>query len=118
MRAANLFDCFERHLLNLDILSEGNDLFVAKVVEDFILNLSGLGFTMGHQAEDIYSEIQGEVTNMLLKKIYGFYSVDTYRAHLRDFGPELGDFSGMSETSEAALNSGPDFNSDPSSQEF
>lgn len=102
MRAADLFDCFERHLLNLDILAEGNELFVVKVVEDYILNLSGLGFTMGAQAEDIYLEIQGEVTSMLQKKIYGFYSVDTYREHMREFGPDTGS----------------DFDSDPSSQEY
>ncbi len=105
MRAASLFDCFERHLLNLDILSEGNELFVAKVVEDYILNLSGLGFTMGAQAEDIYTEIQSEVNHMLIKTIYGFYNVDTYREHLRECGPELGDSSG----------SGSDFNSGPNS---
>lgn len=116
MRVASLFDCFERHLLNLDILSEGNELFVAKVVEDYILNLSGLGFTMGSQAEDIYTEIQGEVSNMLLKKIYGFYSVDTYRNHLREFGLGLNEEADFTPASDSTT--GSDFNSDPSSQEF
>ena len=84
MKSASLFDCFERHLKNLDILTEGNDLFVAKVVEDYILNLSGLGFTLGAQAEEIYIEIENEVSTMLLKTIYGFYNVDTYRDFLRE----------------------------------
>jgi hypothetical protein len=83
MRAACLFDCFERHLGNLEILSETDELFVAKVIEDYILNLSHLGFTMGKHAEDVYVEIQEEVQTMLKTKIYGFFSIDLYRAHLR-----------------------------------
>lgn len=84
MRVADLFDCFDRHLLNLEIEVEPQDLFVAKVVEDYILNLTGLGFTMGHQAEDIYLELQDEVQIMLKKKIYGYFNIDAYRASLRD----------------------------------
>lgn len=84
MRIADLFDCFDRHLSNLDIEVEPQDLFVAKVVEDYILNLTGLGFTMGHQAEDIYLELQDEVETMLKKKIYGYFNVDAYRASLRE----------------------------------
>lgn len=84
MRVADLFDCFDRHLLNVEIVAETEDLFVAKVVEDYILNLSGLGFTMGSSAEEIYLELQDEVTTMLKKRIYGFYSIDAYRATLRD----------------------------------
>jgi hypothetical protein len=83
MRSASLFDCFERHLGNLEILCETDDLFVAKVIEDYILNLSHLGFTMGSHAEDIYMELQEEVQTMLQTKIYGFFSIDIYRAHLR-----------------------------------
>lgn len=83
MRSASLFDCFERHLGNLEILSETDDLFVAKVIEDYILNLSHLGYTMGSHAEEIYVELQEEVQTMLQTKIYGFFSLDTYRAHLR-----------------------------------
>lgn len=83
MKISSLFDCFERHLTNLEIISETQDLFVAKVVEDYILNLSGLGYTLGHQAEEIYLELQNEVETMLLKKIYGFYSIDAYREFLR-----------------------------------
>lgn len=84
MRAASLYDCFERHLGNLDIISETHELFVAKVIEDYILNLSHLGFTMGSHAEEIYLELQEEVHNMLRAKIYGFYNLDLYRAHLRE----------------------------------
>lgn len=83
MRSASLFDCFERHLGNLEIESEPTDLFVAKVIEDYILNLSHLGFTLGAHAEDIYLELQEEVEAMMKKKIYGFFDVNEYRNYLR-----------------------------------
>jgi hypothetical protein len=83
MRSASLFDCFDRHLSNVEILNETDELFVVKVIEDYILNLSGLGYTMGVHAEEIYIELQEEVQNMLKTKIYGYYNIDEYRAVLR-----------------------------------
>lgn len=88
MRSANLYDCFERHLGNLEIASESEDLFIAKVIEDYILNLSHLGFTMGQHAEDIYVELQEEVQSMLRAKIYGFFNIDAYREHQRQLQDE------------------------------
>lgn len=84
MRTATLFDCFQRHLKNLEILFETRDLFVTKVLEDYILNLCGAGFTLGASAEDIYEELEIEVGEMLNKSIYGHYDVNSYRDHLRD----------------------------------
>lgn len=83
MRSADLFDCFHRHLNNIDIAVETDEAFIAKVLEDFILNLNHLGFTMGSHAEEIYVELQEEVQVMLKTKIYGFFSLDLYRDHLR-----------------------------------
>jgi hypothetical protein len=34
-------------------------------------------------AEDTYNELSDAVSEMLLKTIYGFMSVDVYRTHLR-----------------------------------
>ena len=83
MKIASLFDCFERHLENLDVVFETQDLFVAKVLEDYIINMCGLGFTMGEFAEEIYEELQIEVTEMLQKRIYGHYDINSYREYLR-----------------------------------
>lgn len=83
MKIASLFDCFDRHLGNLDIISESHDLFISKVLEDFIINMCGDGFTMGDFAEDIYSELEIEVTEMLQKRIYGHFDVNAFRDHLR-----------------------------------
>jgi hypothetical protein len=83
MRSATLFDCFERHLLNLEIEAEAEELFIAKVLEDYILNLVAEGVSLGNMAEDVYGELQDEAIEMLNKTIYGHYSIDSYRAYLR-----------------------------------
>lgn len=84
MRIATLYDCFERHLLNLSIDSEPEDIFVVAVVEKYLINLGGLGYSFGSHAEDTFTELCDEVSEMLKKKIYGHMSVDQYRDHLRD----------------------------------
>jgi hypothetical protein len=83
MRTADLFDCFERHLMNLNIECETEDLFIAQVLENYFLNLVSEGVTFGAMAEDIYSELYNEVLSMLNKKIYGHYNLDSYRDYLR-----------------------------------
>ena len=83
MRISDLFDCFDRHLHNLEILSESEDLFAQKVLEDYIINLGATGIALGAHAEDIYADLQEDVIQMLRKKIYGFYDVDEYRDFLR-----------------------------------
>lgn len=87
MRIASLFDCFNRHLENLDIVFETQDLFIEKVLEDYILNMCGSGFTMGEFAEEIYEELQLEVTEMLQKRIYGHYDINSYRSFQRSTVP-------------------------------
>ena len=83
MRISDLFDCFDRHLNNLEILSETEDLFAQKVLEDYIINLGATGIALGAYAEDIYIDLQEDVIQMLRKKIYGFYDVNEYRDFLR-----------------------------------
>ena len=83
MKIATLFDCFERHLLNLSIDCESNELFVTTVVERYLINLGGHGFNFNSHAEDTFQELCDEVLEMLQKKIYGHMSLDAYRASLR-----------------------------------
>jgi hypothetical protein len=84
MKIASLYDCFERHLLNLSIESETQESFVITVVEKFLINLGGHGYSFSSHAEDTFSELCDEVTEMLNKKIYGHMSIDQYRAQQRD----------------------------------
>lgn len=84
MRIATLYDCFERHLLNLTIECETHEMFVVAVVEKYLINMGDLGYSFGSHAEDTFNELGQEVTEMLLKKIYGHMSVDAYRNFLRN----------------------------------
>lgn len=84
MKIADLYDCFERHLLNLSIQAETDENFVVAVVENYLVNLGGLGFHFTLHAEDTYQELSDGVTEMLRKKIYGHMNVDQFRAHMRN----------------------------------
>ena len=70
--------------MNLEISSETHELFTVKVLEDYIINLSSEGITLGNFAEDVYAELQEEVEEMLQKMIYGHYNLDAYRESLRE----------------------------------
>ncbi len=84
MRVATLYDCFERHLLNLSVENETHEVFVTTVVERYLINMGGLGYHFGTHAEDTFLELCDDVKEMLQKKIYGHMNIDIYRAHLRD----------------------------------
>jgi hypothetical protein len=79
MKISNLYDCFERHLFDLNIASETDECFLNQVVENFLINLGGLGYDFTGHAEDTFLELRDEVSDMLKKKIYGHVSVDHYR---------------------------------------
>ncbi len=84
MKIATLYDCFERHLQNLSIDEESNESFVVAVVEKYLINLGGHGYSFSSHAEDTFSELCDEVADMLNKKIYGHHSLNHYRSLLRD----------------------------------
>lgn len=86
MKIANLYDCFERHLMNLEIEEETEEVFVTVVVENYLVNLGGMGFHFTSHAEDTYREIADEVYEMLRKKIYGHVNVNHYRQVIRTSG--------------------------------
>ena len=83
MKLASLYDCFEGHLHNLNLESESEDVFVVAVVEKYLINVGGHGFSFSSHAEDTFTELCDEVTEMLRKKIYGHLSIDEYRSTLR-----------------------------------
>jgi hypothetical protein len=83
MKVASLYDCFERHLCNLNVECETYEVFITTVVEKYLINMGGLGYSFGHNAEDTYAELCEHVTEMLQKKIYGHHSINHYRDFLR-----------------------------------
>jgi hypothetical protein len=84
MKLATLYDCFESHLKNLTIEGETEEAFIVTVVERYLVNLGGHGYCFTSHAEDTFTELCDEVTEMMQKKIYGHMSVDNYRTHLRE----------------------------------
>ena len=83
MKIATLYDCFERHLLNLSITEETEQSFVTQVVENFLINMGGHGYNFSSHAEDTFQELCDEVTEMLRKKTYGHVSLNQYRETMR-----------------------------------
>ncbi len=65
--------------MNLSISNETDEAFVTVVVENYLVNLGGMGFHFTSHAEDTYREIADEVFEMLRKKIYGHVSIDHFR---------------------------------------
>ena len=83
MTVTDLYQCFEQHLLNLDIEKEEEQEFVTSVVEFYLVDCLGKGYHFINEAEDTYLELCDEVVEMLRKKIYGHMSIDQYRQFLR-----------------------------------
>lgn len=83
MKAQTLIEQFEKHLKNVEIVSETEDYFVVKVLENYLIDMHLEGYTLGERAEDVYTELRDEVSEMLQKTTYGFFSLDDYREHLR-----------------------------------
>ncbi|OFZ18803.1 MAG: hypothetical protein A2Z20_11375 [Bdellovibrionales bacterium RBG_16_40_8] len=83
MKIATLYDCFERHLLNLSIDNETEEGFVSTIVENYLVNMGGHGYHFTSHAEDTFRELCDEVIEMLRKKTYGHISIDQYRCELR-----------------------------------
>ena len=53
-------------------------------MENYLVNLGGMGFDFTARAEDTFIEIRFEVHDMLRKKIYGYHNVDAYRDAVRN----------------------------------
>ncbi len=70
--------------MNLEIVDETEEGFVTVVVENYLVNLGGMGFHFTSHAEDTYREIADEVYEMLRKKIYGHSNVNVYRTSHRE----------------------------------
>ncbi len=72
--------------MNLAIEDETEEVFVTVVVENFLVNLGGMGFHFTSHAEHTYREIADEVYEMLRKKIYGHVNVNHFREVIRTSG--------------------------------
>ncbi len=79
-----LYEIFEDHLYENILESESEDLFVCRVVDRYMLEIRKNSVMPLHFLEDIKEDTADMVYDMLLKKIYGFYSLDHYRHNLKN----------------------------------
>jgi hypothetical protein len=76
----NLYEYFERHLFETEFdQGESQEEFVSKVVKDYFNDLLQVGQVCSQHLEIIKTDLEEEVTEMLQKKIYGFFSLKHYR---------------------------------------
>ncbi len=78
----HLYRIFEIHLLNEFIEEESEDTFVVSVVDQYIDSLKKTASLPLAFIDDIREDTANEVYNMLLKKVYGHFSLQHYRNSL------------------------------------
>ena len=78
-----LYECFEHHLLELEIEKESQAEFIYAVVESYISHILEFGHISQQFETEIREDIEFEVEEMLKMKIYGHFNLDQYRKSLR-----------------------------------
>lgn len=85
MRAISdpLYSIFEQHLMNALIEEETTEDFVSRVVGDYLGRLGQVGSIPRNFVENIETDLKDEVLEMLRKRTYGHFSLDTFRKNER-----------------------------------
>lgn len=74
-----LYSIFEQHLLNALIEEETTEDFVTRVVRDYLGRVGQRGSIPQSFVEAVETDLKGEVLEMLRKKTYGHFSLDSFR---------------------------------------
>lgn len=74
-----LYSIFEQHLMNALIEEETTEDFVSRVVGDYLGRLGQVGSIPTTFVESIETDLRDEVLEMLRKRTYGHFSLDTFR---------------------------------------
>ena len=74
-----LYSIFEQHLMNALIEEETTEDFVLRVVRDYLGRLDQVGSIPRYFVESIETDLKDEVLEMLRKKTYGHFSLDSFR---------------------------------------
>ena len=75
-----LFAIFEQHLLNFQDPEIDRKTFIAKVVADYLTYLRKMNVTVPKTLEQpIVEELADQVNTILIKRIYGCFSIEEYR---------------------------------------
>ena len=74
-----LYTIFEQHLFNALVEDETADELLGRVVRDYVDLLSARGMILQEHLPAIESDLRDEVLEMLRKKTYGHFNLQSYR---------------------------------------
>ena len=75
-----LYTIFEKHLYNFENENDSEEALIANIVEDYLEFLVANKIAVPQRwCAQIADELKEQVRKMLLKKIYGCFSLDDYR---------------------------------------
>lgn len=74
-----LYLIFEQHLMNALIEEETTEDFVARVVGDYLARIGQMGSIPRTFVESVETDLKIEVLEMLRKRTYGHYNLDSFR---------------------------------------
>jgi hypothetical protein len=80
-----LYAIFEQHLYNFQDSNIDRKTFIVQVVQDYLTHLRRLKIAIPKNYEPyIIEELSTQVNTMLVKKIYGCFSLDEFREKSKD----------------------------------
>lgn len=75
-----LYSIFEQHLYNFQDSNIDRKTFISHVVQDYLTHIRKMKIAVPkHYEAHIVEELSVQVNAMLIKKIYGCFSIDEYR---------------------------------------
>jgi hypothetical protein len=75
-----LYVIFEQHLYNFQDAEIDRKTFIQQVLKDYLSYLRKLNITVPKSLEEsIFEELAAQIQVMLVKKIYGFFSIQEYQ---------------------------------------
>ncbi len=74
-----LYSIFEQHLMNALIEEETTEDFVTRVARDYLGRIGQRGSIPTSFVESIETDLKDEVLEMLRKRTYGHFNLDSYR---------------------------------------
>jgi len=77
----SLYVIFEQHLYNFEDVTTDRKTFIGNIIKDYIKYLAKSSRIVAPQhVQDLVGELFEEINTMLLKKIYGFSSIEEFRS--------------------------------------
>lgn len=85
MKNDSLYDVFHNRIMNTQAIEENHQEFIANVIADYVETLGSKGYYICEPVDRVYKELEDEISIMLQKTIYGFFSISSYKKYLRNY---------------------------------